>query len=319
MTDGAAPNLAGKGTDSFFKREGWRSFYKSRHLLIILLPGIVYYLIFCYGPMFGIVTAFQKYSPFLGVLKSPFVGLKHFQTFFGGIDFMMLFRNTLRLGVLSLLWGFPLPILFAIILNECRFKMLRKGVQTVSYLPSFISVVIVCSMAIDLLSPRTGLINRIIVALGGEAIYFMTLPQWFSTVYIGTGLWSGLGTGAIVYLAALSNIDPQLFEAAKVDGCGRIKAVWHITLPSILPTISTMLIINCGSIINVGHEKILLLYNPLLYSVSDVFSTYTYRMGIFNANYSLGAAVGLFNSVASLILVVATNSMSRRFSETSLW
>ena len=302
-----------KCTASYYK------FKKSRQLLIIFLPGLIFYLLFRYAPMYGILVAFKKYSPFLGVFDSPWVGFKNFKSFFNSPDFFLLFKNTFLIGFYKLLWGFPVPVIFAIILNECRMPKFKKGIQTMSYLPSFLSVVIVCSMAIDFLSPSGGIINRIIVAFGGESIYFMIKPEWFRTVYIGTGMWAGIGTGSIVYLAALSNIDPQLYEAGTVDGCGRLRAIWHITIPSILPTVTIMLILSAGSIIKVGYEKILILYNAATYSTSDVFSTYVYRRGLQGGDFGLGTAVDLFNSVIALILLYTTNTLSRKYSETSLW
>lgn len=297
----------------------YKKFKKSKQLLIIFLPGLIFYLLFRYAPMYGVLVSFKKFSPFLGFFKSPWVGFKNFNDFFSSPDFFLLFRNTFLIGLTNLLWGFPAPIFFALLLNECRMAKFKKGIQTLSYLPSFLSTVIICSMAIDFLSPSKGVINRIIQSFGVEPIYFMIKPEWFRTVYVGTGIWAGIGTGSIVYLAALSNIDPQLYEAANCDGCGRLRAMWNITLPSILPTIATMLILSAGSIINVGYEKILLLYNATTYSTADVFSTYVYRRGLQNGDYGLGTSVGLFNSIIALILLYSTNYLSRRFSETSLW
>ena len=312
---------ANGGKPDFRKRcaGSYRKFKKSRQLLLILIPGLAFYLLFMYAPMYGVVAAFQKYSPFLGYFKSKWVGLDNFTRLFTSPDFWPLLRNTLFLGFFSFFWGFPVTILFAIILNECRTAAIKRTVQTISYLPSFLSVVIVCSMAIDFLSPANGMINRVIALFGFEKIYFMVKPEWFRSIYVVTGIWSGLGTGAIVYLAALSGVDPQLYEAATVDGCGRIKAIFYISLPSILPTITTMLILQCGSLINVGFEKILLLYNPATYTTSDVISTFVYRIGIVKADYSFGTAVGLFQSVINVILLLLTNALSRRISETSLW
>jgi len=297
----------------------YRKFLKSRQLLILFLPGLIFYLLFRYAPMYGILIAFKKYSPFLGVSKSPWIGLDNFKNFFNSPDFFVLFKNTFLIGFYNLLWNFPAPIVFAIILNESRMPKLKKGVQTVSYLPSFLSTVIVCSMAIDFLSPSGGVVNRIIQFFGGKPVYFMIKPEWFRTVYVATGMWSGIGTSSIVYLAALTNIDPQLYEAGRVDGCGRLRAIWHITIPSILPTIVTMLILNVGSIINVGYEKILILYNAATYSTADVFSTYVYRRGLQGGNFGLGTAVDLFNSIIALILLFTTNTISRKLTETSLW
>jgi putative aldouronate transport system permease protein len=300
-------------------KASYNKFIKSRQLLILFLPGLIFYLLFRYAPMYGILIAFKKFSPFLGVSDSPWIGFDNFKNFFNSPDFLILFRNTFLIGFYNLLWNFPAPIIFAIILNECRAPKLKRGVQTISYLPSFLSTVIVCSMAIDFLSPSGGIINQIIEFFGGEPIYFMIKPEWFRTVYVATGMWSGIGTSSIVYLAALTNIDPQLYEAGRVDGCGRLRAIWHITIPSILPTVVTMLILNVGSIINVGYEKILILYNAATYSTSDVFSTYVYRRGLQGGNFGLGTAVGLFNSVIALVLLFTTNTISRKLTETSLW
>jgi putative aldouronate transport system permease protein len=301
------------------KGVGLKKLIKSRQLLLMLLPGLVFYILFRYVPMYGILVAFKKYSPFLGFFDSPWIGAKNFVDFFNSPDFWLLFRNTFLIGFYNLLWSFPAPVIFAITLNECRMPRLKKGVQTISYLPSFLSVVIVCSMAIDFLSPSGGIINRLIEALGGEAIYFMIKPEWFRTVYISTGMWSGVGTGSIVYLAALSNIDPQLYEAARVDGCGRLRAIKHITIPSILPTVMVMLILSVGSIIKVGFEKILILYNAATYPTADVFSTYVYRRGLQGGEFGIGTAVDLFNSIIALVFLYSTNALSRKFTDTSLW
>ena len=309
----AAPTVTKK------KHPGWSKFWKSRQLLLLFLPGLIFYLLFCYTPMYGIIVAFQKYSPFLGISGSPFVGLANFQKIFSSHDFPILLRNTLLIGIYSMIWNFPAPIIFALLLNECRLPRFKKGIQTISYLPSFLSTVIVCSMAIDMLSPSSGFINMIIKALGFEPIYFMIKPEWFRTIYIATGMWSGLGTGSIVYLAALSNVDQQLYEAADIDGCGRLKKIWYITIPSILPTVTTMLILNCGTIISVGAEKVLILYNPANYSTSDVLSTYVYRYGLEGGNFAIGTAVDLFNGIVTLILLFTTNWLSRKLSNTGLW
>jgi putative aldouronate transport system permease protein len=292
---------------------------RDRQLLIILLPCIIFYAIFRYGPMFGLVMAFQDYGIFLGFDDSPWVGLKHFQKFFSGNDFFLLFKNTILLGLYNLLWTFPFPIIFAIFLNEVKNAKFKKSIQTVSYLPSFLSIVIICSMAIDFLSPSRGVINNIIAALGFERHYFVIDPDWFRTIYISTEIWSGMGYGAIIYLAALAGIDPTLYEAGKVDGCSRFRSIWHITLPGIFPTIATMFILKSGNVFRIGFEKVLLLYTPTTYKVADVFSTYVYRKGLLESNYSYAAAVGLFESVVALIMLLATNKISKKLSEQSLW
>lgn len=292
---------------------------RDRQLLVIFLPCILFYGIFRYGPMYGLIIAFKKYSVFQGIIKSPWVGLKYFEQFFNGPDFWILFRNTFLLGIYSLLWTFPFPIIFALLLNEVRSQKFKKMVQTVSYLPSFLSIVIISSMVIDFLSPNHGIINTILVALGLEKIYFMIKPEWFRTIYISSDIWSNIGFGAIIYLAALAGVDPTLYEAGKVDGCNRFHAMFYITLPSILPTITTMFILRAGNMFRIGYEKILLLYNPTTYEVADVFSTYVYRKGLLELNYSYGAAVGLFESVVALIMIYLANTLSRKLSENSLW
>ncbi len=290
-------------------------------LILLAIPGFVFYIIFRYGPMYGLVIAFKDYGIFTGILQSPWAEpvTKHFMDFFGSGDFWLLLKNTFLLGAGSLVWTFPVPILFAFLLNEVRHKSYKKFVQTATYLPSFLSIVVVCSMLTDMLSPSSGIFNAIIKAFGGEPIYFLVKPEWFRTIYIASDVWGGFGYNAIIYLAALSGVDPQLYEAATIDGCGRIKSMWHVTLPGILPTIATMFILRAGHIIQVGADKLLLLYNPATYSVADTFSTYVYRKGIQETNYSYSTAVGLFNSVVALIFVIISNTVSKKFAETSLW
>ncbi len=292
---------------------------RDRQLLIIFLPCIIFYAVFRYGPMFGLVMSFQDYGIFLGYFKSPFVGLKHFIKFFSGPDFLLLFKNTFLLGLFTLLWTFPFPILFAIFLNEIRNARFKKTIQTLSFLPSFLSVVIVSSMVIDFLSPSHGIINTFLQALGLEAKYFIIDPKWFRTIFIASEIWSTTGYSAIIYLAAIAGVDPSLYEAAKVDGCSRLRAIWHITLPSILPTVATMFIIKSGSMFSIGYEKVLLLYTPTTYKVADIFSTYVYRKGLLEANYSYAAAVGLFESFVALFLLLISNKMSKKLTEQSLW
>jgi len=292
---------------------------RDRQLIVLMIPGLLFYLIFRYGPMYGLVIAFKKYSPFKGVFDSPWVGLDNFVKFFSNKDFLILLRNTLLLGLYGLLWSFPITILFALLLNEVRHKLFKKTVQTVSYLPTFLSLVIICSMTIDILSPNGGLINKIITFFGGSPIYFMQSPKWFRTVYVASGVWAGTGSSAIIYLAALAGVDPSLYEAARIDGCGRLRMMWNITIPSIMPTIVTMLILNSANIFRVGADKVLLLYNPLTYEVADVFSTYLYRMAFTNHDYGYAAAVGMFESVVCGIILFVTNYLSRKVTNESLW
>ncbi|WP_207208013.1 ABC transporter permease [Xylanivirga thermophila] len=288
-------------------------------LLLILLPGMLFYIIFRYGPMYGIVIAFKDYNIFEGVSKSPWVGFKYFDMFFKDPNFYKLFRNTFLIGIYSLFFTFPFPVLFAILLNEVKNVHFKKTVQTASYLPSFLSVVVICSMAIDFLSPNNGMINNIRAALGLEKIYYMTKPEWFRTVYIMTEIWQGTGFNAIIYIAAITAIDPSLYEAAEIDGCSRVKKMWYITLPAIMPTIVTLFIIKSGQVFKVGYEKILLLYNPATYEVADVFSTFVYRKGLVDLDYSYATAVGLFESVVALALLLITNTISKKVNEQSLW
>lgn len=292
---------------------------RDRQLIVLMIPGLLFYLIFRYGPMYGLIIAFKKYSPFKGVFNSPWVGLDNFVKFFSNKDFLILLRNTLLLGFYGLLWSFPITILFALLLNEVRHKMYKKFVQTISYLPTFLSLVIICSMTIDILSPNGGLINKIIMFFGGDPIYFMQNPKWFRTVYVASGIWAGTGSAAIIYLAALSGVDVSLYEAARIDGCGRLRMMWNITIPSIMPTIVTMLILNSASIFRVGADKVLLLYNPLTYEVADVFSTYLYRAAFTNRDYGYAAAVGMFESVVCGIILFVTNYVSRKVTNESLW
>lgn len=288
-------------------------------LLLILLPGLIFYIIFRYGPMYGMIISFKDYSVYKGIINSPWVGLKHFKRFFGNPDFFRLFRNTFMLGMTTLIFSFPFPIIFAVLLNEIRNIKFKKVVQTASYVPSFLSIVIISSMIIDFLSPGHGIINQIIAALGFEKIYFMIRPEWFRTVYVASEVWSGMGFNAILFIAAIAGIDPQLYEAAELDGCGRIKKMWYITVPSILPTIATLFILKSGSVFRIGFEKVLLLYNPATYEVADVFATYVYRQGLVDMNYSYAAAVGLFESVVALAMLLIANTLSKKLSEQSIW
>ena len=297
----------------------WANLKRDRQLLLLLLPGMLFYLVFRYGPMYGLVIAFKKYSPFLGVFKSPWVGLANFQKFFATGDFWLLFKNTMLLGLYNLLWSFPITVAFALFLNEVRHQRYKKLVQTVSYLPTFLSVVIICSITIDFLSPNGGMMNRLLALFGLEPVYFMTMPKAFRTIYIASGIWSGMGSGAIIYLAALAGVDAGLYEAARIDGFSRLRRMWSITIPSIMPTIITMLILSAANIIKVGADKILLLYNPMTYEVADVFATYVYRRAFNLHDYGFAAAVGVFESVAACILLIVSNRISRSATGESLW
>lgn len=304
----------GLGRQSMRKR-----FRASWQLLILLLPGLIWYLLFCYKPMIGLRMAFYDYNIFRGFEGSEFVGLENFKIYMTGPDFFRTVKNTLMIALWQLLICFPFPILLAIIVTEMKSTVLRKAVQTATFLPYFISTVVVCGIVVNFLSPSTGIINKFIELFGGEATYFMVYPQYFRPIYTIMTLWQTAGFNSVVYIAALMGIDTELYEAALVDGAGRFQRIWHITLPGIVPTIVTMLVMNIGKMVKVGYESILLLYQPSTYSTADVISTYSFRMGIQNGDYGIATAAGLFEAVIALILVVATNKISKRLTETALW
>lgn len=296
-----------------------RQMLKDRELYLILIPFILYYAVFVYRPLWGLQIAFKDYSVYRGIEASPWVGLKHFITFFTGPYAYRLFRNTILIGAYGLLFGFPSSIILALLLNEARSKKFKSIVQTCTYLPHFISSVVIAGIITSFLAPSNGLINIIIEKLGGEKIYFLSKAEYFRSIYTIMGIWIGIGYNSIVYIAALSGIDSQLYEACTIDGGGRWKQLWHVTLPGLLPTIVTMFIINIGNIMNVSYENIILLYQPATYETADVINSYVYRMGIENADYSLSAAAGMLNSVIGFVLVMAANTISNKVSETGLW
>ncbi|PYI53118.1 ABC transporter permease [Paenibacillus flagellatus] len=314
LTDRPQPRVNGSRLGSI-----WRHMKRDRQLLILFIPCIVFYVLFRYGPIYGLIIAFKDYSVYQGILGSEWVGLEHFRKFFDSPDFWLLFKNTFLLGLFTLLWTFPFPILFAVLLNEVRGVKFKKAVQTFSYLPTFLSVVIVSSMIIDFLSPTHGLVNQLLKAIGLEPIYFLAAPEWFRTVYIGSDIWQHMGFEAIIYLAAIASIDPTLYEAARVDGANRFHMMRYITIPSIMPTIVIMFIIKSGSMFRIGYEKVLLLYNPMTYEVADVFSTYVYRKGLLETNYSYAAAVGLFESLIALVMLLLSNLISKKAGGKGLW
>jgi len=286
--------------------------------LIISIP-MISILIFSYVPMYGVQIAFRDYIATKGIWGSPWVGIKYFESFFKTRQFTRLLGNTLGISIYSLLAGFPIPILLALSLNECKSTKFKKAAQMITYAPHFVSVVVVVSMMFLMFSAKTGIVNNVIAAFGGERINFFAEPSIFKSLYVWSGVWQSMGFNSILYLAALSGVDPALHEAATIDGASRIKRIWHIDLPGIMPTIIITLILNTGSIMNVGYEKILLMQNNLNLSASDVISTYVYRIGLVQAQYSLSTAVGLFNSVVNLIIIIAVNAFAKRVGETSLW
>jgi len=295
-----------------------RDIRRNKLLYLMVLPVIAYYVIFDYGPMYGLQIAFKDYSPGDGIWGSRWIGLANFTEFFQSYYFWRLIRNTLLISVYELIFGFPAPIILALLLNELRKQAFKRIVQTVTYLPHFISVVVVVGMLVDFLA-RDGVVNQVLGYLGVEARSYLSEPGWFGFLYVSSGIWQQIGWGSIIFLAALSNIDPSLYEAAKVDGAGRWKQMLHITIPGIMPTVIILLILRMGSMMSVGSEKILLMYNPLTYDTADVISTFVYRKGILEASYSYTTAVGLFNAVIAFLLVIISNSISKRVSETKLW
>lgn len=294
-------------------------FWKTRFLVLLLIPAVLYYIFFKYVPMWGVSIAFMDYKPFLGYWKSEFVGFSNFELFLSSRDSWKVIRNTLILGFEGVIFSFPVPILFALLLNELRFSRFKRIVQTVTYLPHFLSTVVICGIVLTFLDPLRGAINLIIRAFGGEAIYFMTSAAWFRPVYIISGIWQGMGWGSIVYLAAISGVDPSLYEAARLDGASRARQMWHITLPAIAPTVTTMLILNLGSILDSSVEKALMLQHPITYEVSDLISTYVYRVGITGGQHSYSTAVDLFTSLVNLAMLLTANKVAKTLSENSLF
>lgn len=296
---------------------------KNLDLYLLLLPTILYFIVFRYIPILGIQIAFKDYIPVIGIFDSKWADpfFKHFTRFFNGYYSRRLISNTLLLSFGQLIFGFPIPILLALLLNEVRSKRVKKFAQTLTYAPHFISMVVVVGLLNSLLNTGNGLVNTLLVSGGivQEPVDFLTSPFWFKPIYILSGIWQEAGWGAVVYMAALAGVDQQLYEAARVDGAGRLKRIWHVTLPGIAPTMITMLILNCGKVMNVGYEKVYLMQNALNISSSDVISTYVYTTGILKSQFSFSTAVNLFNSVINTILILAVNRISSKVSETSLW
>lgn len=288
-------------------------------LYVMLIPAVIYFFLFVYRPIWGLQIAFREYNIFLGYEGSPWVGLKNFTAFFTGPYFWRLLKNTVLISIYGLVFGFPVPIILALLFNEVRCSGFRRFVQTCTYIPYFISAVVVAGLVTNFLSPSTGIVNQIIAACGGERQYFLTKPEWFRPIYTIMNIWKNAGFNSIIYLSALTAVNAELYEAAVLDGAGRWKQTWHITLPSILPTIVMMLIMNVGNMLNVGYETILLLYQPATYETADVINTYVYRTGLMDSQYSQAAAVGMFNGFVGLLLVCGANYISKRLTEYSLW
>lgn len=297
-----------------------RDLDQNRWLYVMLIPVIAYFIIFHYIPMYGVIIAFKDFSPAKGILKSgwadPFY--LHFRDFFKSPYAGRVIRNTLRINIIALMFGFPAPIIFALLLNEIRNEPFKRVAQSISYMPYFISMMVVCSMIIDFFS-SDGIMTQILHKFGFPRENLLMKSEYFVGIFVGTNIWQNMGWNSIVYLSALTNINEELYEAAYIDGAGRFRQTWHVTLPGIAPTIIVMFILRIGNLLNVGFEKIILLYNPSTYETADVISSFVYRMGLQTGDFSYGTAVGLFNSVVNFILLLIANYLSRRYSETSLW
>lgn len=301
------------------KRRTWRqSLRRDWQLYSLAVLPLLFFAVFRYLPMLGNVIAFRRYQPGGDLFGETWVGLRYFKLFWGDSTFWHVFTNTLILGLLTLLFLFPMPIVLALLLNEVRSRLLKRFVQTVSYLPHFLSIVVVVGIIVQTVS-LDGIVNQALKAVGHDTIAFIQQPGWFRTIYISSEMWQTVGWGTILYLAALTTVDDDLYEAARIDGAGRWRQTWHVTLPGIRPTMMTLLILNIGTFLAVGFEKILLLYNPLTYPTADVISTYLYRVGVVSGSFSYAAAIGLFESVIGLILVLSANAISRRAVGAGLW
>jgi len=314
-----ANRRSSKRTRKTTARTPWRtSIRRDWQLYSFALLPLIFLAIFRYGPMLGNVIAFRRFRPGGNIFGDEWVGFRYVEMFVKDPAFWHVFLNTVVLGALTLVVCFPLPIVLALSLNEVRKKHFKKITQSISYLPHFLSIVIIVGIVMQLLSLQ-GTVNQLITTFGGEAIPFLQRAEWFRVFYVGSEVWQTIGWGSILYLAALTTVDKSLYEAARIDGAGRLQQTWHVTLPGIRPTMATLLILNIGSFLNVGFEKVLLLYNPLTYSTGDVISTYLYRVGFVSNNLSYAAAIGLFQALIGLAMVLSANFVSRRALGTSLW
>ena len=290
-----------------------------RYLLCMLIPGVIYFILFKYMPMFGILVAFKNYNVFAGFWNSEWVGLRYFKIFFDAPDAWIVIRNTFLLGIYRLFWGFPAPIILALLLNEVRMYRFKRFVQTVSYMPHFISTVVVTGMVAMFLSPTNGIINGFLKWIGIEPVAFLQEPEWFRTVFVASDIWQEVGWGSIIYLAALTTINSSLYEAASIDGASRWRQMISVTIPGIMPAIVILFILRVGNILETGFEKVYLLYNPATYEKADILATYVYRVGLTQNNYSYGAAIDLFTGIIGLIFIVSTNYLGRKVGDSSLW
>lgn len=302
-----------------FRRRFKKAFNRDFQLYLLCIPALIFVFIFDYGPMYGVQIAFKDFSAGKGIWGSPWVGLAHFRRFFNSPQFSILLKNTLTISIYSLIAGFPFPVIIALLLNQTQSLRFKKAVQTTIYAPHFISVVVLCSMITLFLSPNTGIVNNVLSKLGFEKVFFMAKPEYFADIFVWSDIWQNTGWGTIIYIAALSSVSPELYEAAKIDGATRFQTILNIDLPSILPTVVILFIMRTGRFMNVGFQKAFLLQNSLNIEASEIISTYVYKVGLIDAQFSYSTAIGLFNTIVNIVLILIVNTISKRLSETSLW
>jgi putative aldouronate transport system permease protein len=302
-----------------YKNSLMKELIKNKYMYLFLLPAFLWFFVFYYIPIYGITIAFKDYSLTKGILGSSWVGFENFERMFKSPEFTRVLRNTIVIAFLKLIFVYTSGIFLALALNELLHDKFKKIIQSITYLPHFLSWVIIGSIMVELLSPSSGLVNYIIMAFGGKSIYFLAETEWFVPILILSDVWQSVGWGSIIYLAAIAGVDPQMYEAATVDGAGRFKKIWHVTLPSISSVIIIMMIFNIGNMMNAGFDQIFNLYNPAVYEVADIIDTYVYRVGLVQMNFSFSTAVGLFKNAIGLILVLIVNRLANRFGQTGLW
>lgn len=312
-------SVPAKATGRTKKSAAWKSIKNNYMLYLFLVPALVYVAVFCYAPMYGVQIAFKNFKASKGIMGSAWVGLAHFKTFFSSPRFMLLLTNTLSVSVYSIIVGFPIPIILALLFNYVQYPWFKKFAQTVSYAPHFISTVVLVGMLSMFFSTTTGFVNAAIAALGFNKIHFFGEPQYFRHLYVWSGVWQNMGWSAVIYIATLSGVDPQQHEAARIDGATILQRMWHIDLPALAPTIVILLIMQAGSIMSVGYEKVYLMQNSTNLTTSEVISTYTYKIGLENAQFSYSAAIGLFNNVINFIMLVVVNTLTKKLSGMALW
>ncbi|WEG10959.1 ABC transporter permease subunit [Pullulanibacillus sp. KACC 23026] len=301
------------------KKKLWKNIVRRYDLYLMLILPMAWYIIFLYGPMYGLQIAFKDFIPIKGYWGSPWVGFENFQRFFSSYYFWRLIRNTVTIKVFSILFGFPIPILLALLVNELKNNKYKKVLQNITYIPHFISVVVIVGMLNLFLDPNTGVVNVILHSFGIKSIPFMQEAGWFKPLFIGSNIWTNMGWQSIIYIAALSGVSPELYEAARVDGASKLQRIWHVSIPSIMPTVIILLILEVGHFMDIGFEKILLMQNQLNMSSSDVIATFTYRTGILDGEYSYTTAIGLFDAIINFILLIVINQIARKKTSTSLW